>query len=223
MRINLLIVLLFFSLSQAFGQKDSAAVKKIKYSNDFRFEDGLYLKFENFKTNSPVMKTRIVSTSDYSVPDFFDKAFENNKIQVFDDIGSIQEIKKSDVWGYCNNGVIFIYWNNEFNRINLIGALCHFMADVTIINRPYDPYNYSSSYYNYNQPNPTSSETRQYILNFETGQVLDYEAKSIEISLMSDPELYDEFNKLSKKKKKQMVFFYMRKFNERHPVFIMQH
>jgi hypothetical protein len=37
---------------------------------------------------------------------------------------------------------------------------------------------------------------------------------------MEDPELYDEFNALRKKKKNQMKFLYLRKFNEKHPLYI---
>jgi len=36
---------------------------------------------------------------------------------------------------------------------------------------------------------------------------------------MADPELHDEFSGLSKKKKKQMKFLYIRKFNEKNPLF----
>jgi hypothetical protein len=49
---------------------------------------------------------------------------------------------------------------------------------------------------------------------------MDYDFKSIEVLLMKDPELYDEFVALRKRKKKQLKFYYLRKFNERNPLLI---
>ena len=60
---------------------------------------------------------------------------------------------------------------------------------------------------------------RQYLLDFKTGNVLDYDVESVELLLMTDPELHDEFAALSNKKQKQMKFLYIRKFNERNPLY----
>jgi hypothetical protein len=61
---------------------------------------------------------------------------------------------------------------------------------------------------------------RQYILDFESGNLLEYEVKSLEILLMKDPELHDEYSQLRRKKKRQLKFLYLRKFNERNPLYI---
>ena len=57
-------------------------------------------------------------------------------------------------------------------------------------------------------------------MDFETGKILDYEEDNLEFLLMRDPALHDEYAALSKKKKEQMKFFYIRKFNERNPLMI---
>ena len=38
--------------------------------------------------------------------------------------------------------------------------------------------------------------------------------------LMKDNELYEEYVQLSKRKKKDLMFVYIRKFNEKNPLFI---
>jgi len=43
------------------------------------------------------------------------------------------------------------------------------------------------------------------------------------VLLMKDPELHDEFEALGNKKKKQMKFLFIRKFNERNPLYIPVH
>ena len=65
-----------------------------------------------------------------------------------------------------------------------------------------------------------NSETRQYLMDFDTGKLYDYDTSSVEILLMKDPELHDEYMGLTNRKKKQLKFFYIRKFNERNPLFI---
>ena len=61
---------------------------------------------------------------------------------------------------------------------------------------------------------------KQYLLDFETGKVMDYDYKTIEFLLMEDPALHDEYASLRKRKKKQLKFYYLRKFNERNPLFV---
>ena len=39
---------------------------------------------------------------------------------------------------------------------------------------------------------------------------------------MRDPELHDEYIGLRKRKKKQLKFFYIRKFNEQNPLYFPQ-
>ena len=51
-------------------------------------------------------------------------------------------------------------------------------------------------------------------------EVYDYDVEALEMLLMKDPILHDEFAQLSKKKKRQLKFLYLRKFNERNPLYI---
>ncbi len=60
---------------------------------------------------------------------------------------------------------------------------------------------------------------RQYLIDFETGKLYDYKRESLEVLLMKDPELHDEYQSLRRRKKKQLKFMYIRKFNERNPIY----
>jgi hypothetical protein len=60
---------------------------------------------------------------------------------------------------------------------------------------------------------------RQYLFDFINGRVLDYTEESLSILLMEDPELHDEYVSLSRRKRKQMRFMYIRKFNEKHALY----
>jgi hypothetical protein len=49
---------------------------------------------------------------------------------------------------------------------------------------------------------------------------MEYETKNVAMLLMPDPELHDEFARLRSKKKQQLRFMYIRKFNERNPLYV---
>jgi len=224
-------LLVFFAtvFTSAAMQPDSS--KLIKYTPEFKFKEGIFLNFEQVRLNNPVPKSSIITTVAYDDPDFFERVLNEKKIQVFDNLGSRQEVPVRNLWGFSRNGVLYINLNEGNYRITIIGSICHFVASLTTYHNPnyaYHP-NYSygypySGYYPYSPyyspyANTSSSEMKQYLLDFKNGNVLEYNVTSVEMLLMTDPELHDEFATLSNKKQKQMKFLYIRKFNERNPLY----
>ncbi len=223
----------------ASGQEQSGTVK---YTLNFRFKDGIYLNFDQVKTNSPVPKSKLLTSADYNDRDFFNKVFASEKIYFYDEMGVRQEVKKEDIWGYARNGILYVMIQGNFNRITFVGNICHFVADVTTYDNRYDyyspyygyydPYYYPYSYYGgyypygmyyspyYRPYNTARNELRQYIIDFETGKILEFTVENVKLLIMKDPELYEEFVKLPKKKQKELMFVYVRKFNERNPLYL---
>lgn len=220
----------------SFGQDKEGM---IKYTPDFKFTDGIYLNFDMVKMNRPIPKAKLLTSVDYNDREFFKKIFENDKIYFYDNMGVRQEVAKNAIWGYARNGVLYIQVQESFNRITFVGNICHFVADITTMdsryyNSPYgyyDPYyspygygNYYSpySYYSpYNrQSNMTRTELKQYLIDFESGKVLEFDVSNTELLLMKDDKLYEEYVQLSRTKKKELMFVYIRKFNEKNPLYI---
>jgi len=211
---------------------------KIKYTSEFKFKDGIYLNFDQVKANSPIPKAKLLTSADYNDRDFFKKVFESGKIYFYDEMGVRQEIDKSNIWGFARNGVLYVLIQDNFNRITFFGNICHFVADVTTYDTrysnyspygyydPYSSYGYGSyspygSYYSpYSQQSMPRNELKQYIIEFETGKVMEFTIENVQLLLMKDPTVYDEFVKLSRKKKKELMFVYIRKFNEKNPIFL---
>jgi hypothetical protein len=245
-RVAKILFLIAFILSgirlfSAFGQ-DSIRTEMVKYTPDFRFKDGIYLNFEQVKNNNPIPKAKLLTSVDYNDREFFKKLIEMDKIYFYDDMGVRQEVSKSNIWGYVRNGVLYVQIQENFNRITFIGNICHFVADITTYdnryyNSPYgyyDPYyspysgygNYYSPYYSpyyyspYGQSNMPRTELKQYIIDFESGKVLEFDVENTELLLMKDSQLYDEYVQLSGKKKKDLMFVYIRKFNEKNPLYL---
>jgi hypothetical protein len=213
----------------------------VKYTPDFRFNDGIYLNFDQVKLNKPIPKAKLLTSVDYNDREFFKKIFEGDKFYFYDELGMRQEVEKNNVWGYARNGVLNIQVQGNFNRVTFVGSICHFVADITSYdsryNYPYgyyDPYyspysygnyyspygSYYSPYSSYRQPNMSRTELKQYLIDFESGKILEFDIDNTELLLMKDNTLYEEFVQLSRKKKKELMFVYIRKFNEKNPLYI---
>ena len=229
-----------FSQSTSFlllsGQEKEGMVK---YTPEFRFKDGIYLNFDQVKLNSPIPKAKLLTSIDYNDREFFKKILEIDKIYFYDNMGVRQEIAKNTIWGYSRNGVLYVQIQANFNRITFVGSICHFVADITTYdsryyNSPYgyydpyySPYGYSN-YYNpydpyyspYRQSNMGRNELKQYLIDFESGKVLEFDIENTELLLMKDNQLYEEYVQLSRKKKKELMFVYVRKFDEKNPLYI---
>jgi hypothetical protein len=232
-----------FSVLPVTGQDQE---NMVKFTPDFRFKDGIYLDFEQVKNNNPIPKARLLTSTDYNDREFFRKLFESGKIYYYDNMGIRQEVIASELWGYSRNGILYIQVQENFNRITFVGSICHFVADITTYdpryyNSPYgyyDPYNsyyspysmypgygygsyYPGSYYSpYRQSNYARNEVKQYIIDFESGKVMEFDMQNTEMLLMKDTQLYEEYVQLPRKKRKDMMFVYLRKFNERNPLYI---
>jgi hypothetical protein len=208
--------------------QESEERERVLYTPDFEFNDGLFANFESVLANDPIPPARIVTDEDLFDRAFYDKVTAKKEIIIYDDNGVKKVMRTEDIWGYSRNGILYINVGSAFHRISFMGSICHFVATVTTYNpNYYDPYYYnpyySNSYY-YNrysmpQSNVGSTDLRQYLLDFYTGDVMEYDVESVEVLLMRDPELSDEYQALRSRKKKQMKFVFIRRFNEKHPLY----
>jgi hypothetical protein len=209
----------------------------VKYTPEFKFTDGIYLNFDMVKQNKPIPKAKLLTSVDYNDREFFKKIFEIDKIYFYDNMGVRQEIPKNSIWGYSRNGVLYVQVQENFNRVTFVGSICHFVADITTYDSRYydspygyDPYYspYYGSYYSpynsyyspYRQSNLTRNELKQYLIDFESGKILEFDVENTSLLLMKDNQLYDEYVQLSRRKKKELMFVYIRKFDEKNPLYI---
>lgn len=222
-RVVAIVAVLLLIISGSFAQ--DAPEGMVKYTPDFEFKEGIYPNFMSVKLNNPIPKTSLVTDADLFSRDFYQQVTEEKFIYFYDENGVQQRLNTSNIWGYGRNGVLYINLASKFHRISFIGSIGHFVASITTYNSGYyDPYYYNQSYYYnryYRSPgsNYSTTEVRQYLIDFESGKLMEFDVKSVEILLMNDPELYDEYMQLRRKKKKQYKFVYIRKFNERNPLY----
>jgi len=186
----------------------------VTYTRDYEFKEGIFLTLDHFKNNAPILKTAIVSALPKTDSDFLSQVMVQKTITYKDEKGEEQKLETATVWGYCQNRSIYINFNKSFQRMNVIGTLFHFTAMVTV----YSPYNDPMGV-NYGI-NPTYTQMQQFVYDTRTNNVVDFNVKNMELILKDDEALYKEFMKLKKRKKADSIFVYLRKYNEKHPLYL---
>ena len=193
-----------------------AQEKSVQYTKDFEFKNGVYVSFSDFKKNNPVISAKIISDYNKTSRDFFNQLLSKSTFTYNDSLGKEQLQKSNEVWGYCQNNTVYINHGTDFNRVTIIGSIFHFVASVQRqigVSDPFinnDPF-YDSQHFVYS--------TEQFVIDFETGKVLEFNVSTMEGLLSRDAELFKEFSALKKKQKRDSIFLYLRKYNEKHPIY----
>lgn len=210
-----IIILFIFWGSEAFAQQ-----KVVQYTREFEFREGIYLSIWNFKNNSPVPRSRIIFNSNKDDKDFFRYVLDKTTFSYIDSLGKEQQMKTNSAWGYCSNGTVYINHGTDFNRVNVVGSLCLFVAVVPVKVGMNDPFYRDQSFGTPQQQYTYVSN--QYMIDLETGKVLEFDVEHMEYILQRDEALYKEFEALKKKQKRDGIFVYLRKYNEKHPVYFSE-
>jgi hypothetical protein len=195
-----------------------SAQEVIQYAPGFEFREGVYLNFEQFKNNNPVPKNSIISKFDKSDTEFLPSVLDEKTFSYKDANDSVQTMSTENVWGFSRNGNILISIDGDYNRIAVLGSISHFVATITIYNSGMNSPFMNPYYGPGSMPNNTQ-EMRQMILDYKTGRTIDFTQENMSTILQRDQLLFEEFNALKKSQKKDMLFVYLRKYNEKHPLF----
>jgi hypothetical protein len=191
-----------------FAQKDTSR-NMVKYSRDFKFQDGIFMNFLEFKNNAPSIKKFEVVKDKSS----FDEGDMTLYFSATDTLGNTKEMTVLKCFGFSKNGVLyFSNGNNGFYRMFIVGALSHFMQ--------YQP---SSRYVDdyYGDPSMltwSANDLKEYVLDLKTGGSFLFTYRNFKDFLKShDEELLKELEK--SKNKRDMIHHFLLKYNEKHPVY----
>lgn len=186
-----------------------------QYDKEFEFKEGIYLNFHQFRRNNPIERSQIVSEFNKTEMDFLKQVVQLKTINYIDSIGVKRTVNTVELWGYSNNNTVYINYKDDFNRVPFIGSLCHFTAMVTYYTRYRDPYMYGGMGTAMTLP---SKQMEQFIIDTDSGVIYSFSVETIEFLLQKDAVLLAEFQVLKRKKKRDSVFLYLRKYNEKHPL-----
>lgn len=198
------------------AQQDSLA-----YGPELTLKEGVYLSYTDFRKNRPVPKEAIQSKEDKTQLDFIGKAVADNKEITIVYNGAENKLETAKLWGYCQNNTVYLNYEGKFYRVPVFGNISHFLGTIEVYN-----YNNYGMYgmYGYGGMMGTSApikqrELRQFIFDFYSGDIMDYNLHNVEILISRDTQLYAEFMNLKKRKRSEMMMMYVRKFNAAHPIY----
>lgn len=181
----------------------------VPYHGGMDLRDGIYTGFQAFRTNTPSVPIEKLR-DDQGLP-VRDIRAVLSKLYYQPDSGSRQVLKTAQLWGFCQNDVIYVGAGNGFYRIGMMGSLGHMVFEQSY--RDWDPYMY-----------PYGGVTRtilaQQLVDMETGAFLPFTAAGIDQALQHDAVLLEEFRGLPKKQRNsdEALFRFLRLYNERHPL-----
>ncbi len=213
-RITSLIYLIFF-VASSFCQTDTT--NKVRYTNEYKFKEGFFISFDQVLENNPMPFERIIS-GDKNSENWLDNILKSKTFLVLDDFGVQQTVEVNQTWGYCKKGALYVNWDKDFYRIPYIGRISHYVATQTVrMDYMADPY--YGYYPGMMGPSYETNKIVQNIIDFESGKSYPFTLETVQTFLMKDPVLFDEFNQLKKNKKRQMMFLFIRRYNERNPIY----
>jgi hypothetical protein len=206
-----LVVFLFCILLKGllFGQSDSTIVPA-----DLGIVDAIYLTYYDFRHNKGILKEQISSTVDKEQLDFMGKSLDKETLS-YSDNQKTAEIKSNTVWGFVQNKTLYINYKGSFYRVPVFGSVCYLVATVEIVGAGfYDPmFGYGSG---------RRQEVREFLINFYDGVITEFKMEEAELLLSRDKLIYAEFKKLNRRKQKEQIFRYIRKYNDAHPVHFLK-
>lgn len=173
--------------------------------------DGIYADFTAFRTNRPMAPLGKLRDAQGNGVD--DLRRVRGKLSWMPDSGALRTVDLRDVWGFCQNDVVYIRSQEGFFRIGLMGSLSHLVVEQTY--RDWDPYLYGY---------PTGGVSRtvlmQQLLDMRTGACLPFNASTMDQALLHDTVLSEEFRNLPKKQRnsQEALFRFLRLYNDRHPL-----
>ncbi|MFZ1686149.1 MAG: hypothetical protein WAU70_01930 [Flavobacteriales bacterium] len=176
----------------------------VEYKGGFDFREGIYRTWKEFRMNAPSLPlASLVNSEGQSVTDLH--AFEG-RLFVVDSSGARQRVAMDRTWGYCTDDAVYMATRNGFQRIIMLGSLCHMMVEEWQVGM--------------GMGIEATPVRIQRILDMRTGSFEVFNASSLGAAIIGDHVLYDEFMAIPARKRNrdEVLFQFLRKYNQRNPL-----
>ena len=214
------------------------AQERVVYSEDFLFEDGIYLDFQDFKNNIPIRLEYLLTDLDIRNPNYIDRVVEKDTITYFDNLFEEREVLTENIWGFAKDGIPHVAHNLVWNRPRVskeivfpimkeIGQYCFYSSEhftsawvqsiglIAFPNRTFTA-----------DDDNNIKEQVYMLMDFGSGQIIkakpglgiDLMVERVYILLQSDKKLLRQFASLSYSQQKKQSMFFIKRYNDAHPV-----
>ena len=208
---NAFLLIIFVNLLAArfYGQADSTQMPA-------KLADGVYLSYADFRFNRAVNKDDLRSTLPKDHLDYISKVLDAEMFS-YSSGAEVVTLPTEKVWGYVQNNTLYLNYKSEFYRVPVFGTISYFVAKVMMVTPGYyDPR------FGYPVGNTRTQEVREFLFDYYSGQIREFSMDLAEDLLKRDAKLYEEYAQLGRRKQKEQVYRYIRRFNELHPVYFLR-
>lgn len=179
------------------------------------FEEGFYFSIDMVLKNDPIQPSWIESENETYNKAFYTDQFRVDKLVYHDSQGVRQTVETEDIWGFSTSGKLYIKIGPQFHEIRFIGCISYFFASETV----YSPFEHRTGYFfnakSIMRPDIILAKNKEYLIDFTANNVSVFNINGLERILVNDSILWTEFDGLSKRKKKQLKYIYLTRYNER--------
>ena len=203
---NILALIIVFLLSGSIcAQSDTLG----RYSPGFKFKDGIYLAFNDFKLNCPSIALKDIRD------EYGDPITEINEtrdlFQLIND--TLRYIDPKYIFGYSDQGKVSLGHDGNFDRLVVIGTLCH------VIQREYVVDYNRGGLYEFNSMPVRREVRREYILDMRTGELSPFNPVNLDYHIADDSAIASAYADLSQKKRRAVLYSTLHAYNRQHPVY----
>jgi len=189
-------------------------------SKNFKFQDGIFLSFEDFKNNKPTYKWKEVLAGVHSNPQNFLAQMYGLKVEMVE-VSEEKEIQYRNVdlesiWGICLDGIPYIRLSREeLNKENVVfagmklrGKICYYEYEEFVIEKKeMSAYNPVTGYpFRTKDVDVKVKLIHQNMLHFETGETAVFSKENFKEWIKDDKRLYETVSELSTQEVEDKLF-----------------
>jgi len=170
-------------------------------------ENGVYMSVEELKFGVPSYQIHQLYKSRHDDNFSIKKWSRTTRMLVINGVGKRISLRDS-VFCVMEDGDMRVCRGGRFHTVYEFGRVCYFRESYPMVK---------------DQMSPVVTETygtaEYFLLDLESGMILDYSLNSVESLIKSDVELLKEFRSIRKlKKRKSLMYLYIEKYNSRNPL-----
>lgn len=197
----------------------SAQQDSLKVSKNFKFKDGIYTSFQDFRNNKPRFSFDQVQAQMSANP-------QSCMAQITHIAANNHEIPIDSIWGICLSGIPYIQLadKSHFACLSVRGKICLYSYATQELRRipmpVYNPATGSKLYEGVVERVVDKDHT--FMLHFETGETKGFSPKNFKEWIKGDVGLYNSIDDLDVKETREKLFKCLLIYDDRNPVFVKQ-
>jgi hypothetical protein len=181
----------------------------------YPFNQGIYLSKEEFLTNNPSIphqfEVQNQISENYASPD----ERYNFYVKYHDDMGYTKVLAASDIWGYCDDGSVYVSFQGRPFELVYLGAI-----SLLRYKEPNQRTVFSQilSFYLAGYSAATMDRAQEVLFHLKTDSVIIPTCRNIRKLISEDKELYSDYSRDRKMDYFEKNLMYLEKYNEKYPV-----